>query len=61
MSRTLPVCKFGVWHATFTILQVFRDGRAYLAEFDNPAVFYLHNRRISEIPRSPGKSRTDNS
>ena len=52
VSRTLPVCKVrNLAYATFTILQVFRDGRAYLAEFDNPAVFYLHNRRISEIPR----------
>ncbi len=52
VGRTLPVCRIrNLAYATFTIIQVFEDGKVYLAEFDNPAVFYLHNKRVTEIPR----------
>lgn len=51
IARTLPVCKVReVAYATFSILQVFRDGRAYLAEFDNPACVFIRERRIVAYP-----------
>lgn len=38
IARTLPVCKVRkVAYATFSILQIFHSGQAYLAEFDNPS------------------------
>ncbi|NPV71375.1 MAG: SpoIIE family protein phosphatase [Firmicutes bacterium] len=40
LASTLPVCKVRhLAYSTFSILQIFKDGRAYLAEYDNPAVF----------------------
>lgn len=51
IARTLPVCKVReVAYATFSILQVFRDGRVYLAEFDNPACVFVRERRIVAYP-----------
>lgn len=44
LTGTLPVCKVrDVAYSTFTILQLFPDGRAYLAEYDNPPVFHFRN------------------
>ena len=44
ISQTLPVCsQRHLAYSTFTILEVFRDGRAYVAEFDNPSIFILKN------------------
>ena len=38
IAKTLPVCQERkVAYATFSILQVFNDGEAYLAEYDNPS------------------------
>ena len=38
IAKTLPVCKVRkVAYATFSILQIFHNGNAYLAEFDNPS------------------------
>ena len=38
IAKTLPVCKVReVAYATFSILQIFRNGEAYLVEFDNPS------------------------
>lgn len=40
IANTLPVCKErNVAYSTFTILQIFNSGEAYLVEFDNPPVF----------------------
>ena len=41
MARTLPVDKVrNLAYSTFSILQVFKDGRSYLAEFDNPKSYF---------------------
>lgn len=50
VSHTLPVCqKRHIAYSTFTILEVKADGEVYVVEFDNPAVFYLHNGEIGAI------------
>ncbi len=42
IANTLPVCRERqIAYSTFTILQIFHSGKAYLIEFDNPAVFRL--------------------
>lgn len=52
LAHTLPVCEVrGLAYSTFSILQVMRDGRAYLAEYDNPAAYYGHNGQLLEVPR----------
>lgn len=41
MANTLPVDKVrNLAYSTFSILQVFQDGRSYLAEFDNPKSYF---------------------
>ena len=37
-------------YSTFTILQLFHDGRAYLVEFDNPACIFIRNGKLMEVP-----------
>lgn len=45
--KTLPVCRErGIAYSTFTILQIYYDGRAFIAEFDNPAVVCMHDGRV---------------
>ena len=40
LSKTLPVCEVRhLAYSTFSILRIMPDNSAYLAEFDNPAVF----------------------
>lgn len=51
IARTLPVCSVRkVAYATFSILQIYHDGRAYLAEFDNPSCIFIRNGRIVDYP-----------
>lgn len=38
IAKTLPICQErNVAYATFSILQIYRDGQAYLVEYDNPS------------------------
>ena len=49
IAQTLPVCsQRQVAYSTFTILQVNKNGDTYIAQFDNPAVIYLHEGKITE-------------
>ena len=42
IAHTLPICKVRhIAYSTFSILQLFHDGRAYLVEFDNPACIFI--------------------
>lgn len=42
VASTLPVCsERGIAYSTFSIVQVFRDGRTYLAEYDNPPAVFM--------------------
>lgn len=51
IARTLPVCSVRkVAYATFSILQIFHDGRAYLVEFDNPSCIFIRDGRIIDYP-----------
>lgn len=51
IARTLPICKEReVAYATFSILQIFRDGEAYLVEYDNPKCVFIHNKEIINYP-----------
>lgn len=53
IAETLPVCKVRqVAYATFSILQVFQDGSAYLAEFDNPGCIFVRNGKLMPIPKN---------
>ena len=51
IAMTLPICKVRqVAYSTFAILQIFRDGRAYLVEYDNPPMLLLRAGKRVEIP-----------
>ncbi|GFI61837.1 hypothetical protein IMSAG049_01006 [Clostridiales bacterium] len=42
--HTLPVCRQRhLAYSTFTLLKIYRNGEAYAAEFDNPAIFLHKN------------------
>lgn len=49
--ETLPVCQVRqVAYATFSILQVFHNGDAYLVEFDNPGCIFIRDSRLMPVP-----------
>ncbi|MDO4313538.1 MAG: SpoIIE family protein phosphatase, partial [Eubacteriales bacterium] len=51
IAKTLPICKEReVAYATFSILQIFHDGEAYLVEFDNPKCIFIRNGQIMDYP-----------
>ena len=51
IAKTLPICKEReVAYATFSILQVFRNGEAYLVEYDNPKCIFIRNKEIVDYP-----------
>ncbi len=51
IAQTLPICNVRkLAYSTFTILQIFKNGEAYLVEFDNPTIFFLRQGKLLEIP-----------
>ena len=51
VSQTLPVCqKRDLAYSTFTIIQVTVNGEVYVAEFDNPTLFFLREGEIIPLP-----------
>ena len=53
MIETLPVCKVrNLAYSTFSILQIFDDGHAYLAEFDNPLAYWGHENTLLCLKRT---------
>lgn len=51
IAKTLPICKVRkVAYATFSILQIFHTGEAYLAEFDNPCCVFIRDKKIRNYP-----------
>ena len=51
--ETLPICRVRqVAYSTFSILQVFHSGEAYLVEFDNPSCIFIRHGQLVPIPRN---------
>lgn len=51
--ETLPICQVRqVAYATFSILQVFHSGDAYLVEFDNPSCIFIRDGQLIPIPEN---------
>ena len=51
--ETLPVCQVRqVAYSTFSILQVYHNGDAYLVEFDNPGCIFIRAGKLMPIPRN---------
>lgn len=51
IASTLPICKVReVAYSTFSILQIFHDGSAYLVEFDNPACVFVRDGKVVDYP-----------
>lgn len=51
IAMTLPICKVRqVAYSTFAILQLFRDGHAYLVEYDTPACIVIRDGKKLDIP-----------
>lgn len=49
--KTLPICQVRqVAYSTFSILQIFKNGDAYLVEFDNPSCVFVRNGKLQTIP-----------
>lgn len=53
IAETLPVCQVRqVAYATFSILQVYHSGEAYLVEFDNPGCIFIRDGKLMTIPQN---------
>lgn len=51
IAKTLPICQVRkVAYATFSILQIFHNGDAYLVEYDNPACVFIRDKKIIDYP-----------
>ncbi len=52
LEKTLPVCDVReLAYATFTIIQMFKDGTVYCAEFDNPKLLFIRDNQVLEPER----------
>lgn len=50
IASTLPVCSVRkLAYSTFSILQIFDSGEAYLVEFDNPPCILIRNGKVLEL------------
>jgi len=56
LIQTLPVCKVrGLAYATFTVVQIFKDGTLYVAESDNPELLFFRVGKRYRLPRKESK------
>jgi len=52
MIETLPVCKVrNLAYSTFSILQIFNNGSAYLVEFDSPPAYWGYGNNLQYLKR----------
>ena len=52
IAKTLPVCNVRkVAYSTFSVLQIFDDGEAYLVEFDNPPCIFVRDGKVVDLER----------
>lgn len=50
IAKTLPVCEIRkLAYSTFTIIKIEDNETVYIAEFDNPSIFFLRNGKIEAI------------
>lgn len=50
--NTLPVCRVrNIAYCTFTLIKVYNDGRAYIAEYDNPPFFLIRGNKGIKIDK----------
>ncbi len=53
IAETLPVCRVRqMAYSTFSILEVYDNGAAYLVEFDNPGCVFIRAGKKMDIPRN---------
>lgn len=51
--QTLPICQIReVAYATFSILQVFHSGDAYLVEYDNPKCIFIRDGNVVRLEKN---------
>ena len=51
IACTLPVCSVRkIAYSTFSILQVRKNGEAYLVQFDNPNAIFIRNAKCRDFP-----------
>ncbi|MGQ9622136.1 MAG: SpoIIE family protein phosphatase [Candidatus Caldatribacteriaceae bacterium] len=52
LAKTLPVCRVRkIAYSTFSVVQILPDGETYIAEFDNPPLFWIRNGRVMYLDR----------
>ncbi len=50
MIHTLPMCSVRkLAYSTFTIVKVDEEGMVYIAEFDNPSVFFIRDGKVQKL------------
>ena len=50
ITQTLPICsQYKIAYSTFTLIKVTKDGIAYIAEFDNPTIFFMRENEILNL------------
>lgn len=50
IGRTLPICQVrGVAYSTFSILQLFEDGKGFIVEYDTPDAFLFRAGTVTKI------------
>lgn len=53
IAKTLPISSVnGAAYSTFSILQIYHSGEAYLVEYDNPACIFIRNGKKCPLPFS---------